>query len=388
MHGPGTDRSAMTSATRGRAVRGRAIELVRGRTDGVPGQDAQLRGLRHGVHLDGGRAALLRRQELQERTETVQELQGQARVAAGAGRRQSARNESRRRPTARRAERKPQCRSVRRRDGRSSAANVSSSGSLQAPAASEVLIASRIPKGHECVAFFFGARAIAPVCRPRLQIEFVTSARSVVIMHSHVIPISSYIAIAVPALAASAASRVAPAGAATPRRRQAAAARGAPPPTAVKIADARAEADRAGVGIHRDAAVAALDDRPAGGRRPGHADLRQVGRPRQRRHAARPDQCRQAAGGSVEHRGQPRRHRSRRRSTGASRSSGWNRSSRPAPSAGRNSIRRRTRCARPRRGSPPSTRKCAKAASSSSTTASSRRRRESSATSRSASATA
>ena len=47
-------------------------------TDGVPRPDPQLRGLRDGVHLDGRRAAILRRQELQKRTEAVQGLQSEA----------------------------------------------------------------------------------------------------------------------------------------------------------------------------------------------------------------------------------------------------------------------------------------------------------------------
>ena len=85
----------------------------------------------------------------------------------------------------------------------------------------------------------------------------------------------------------------------------------------------------------------------------------------QRRHAARPDQSGQAAGRRVERRSQPRRHRSRRRSTGGSRRSDWSRSSRPARSARPSSIRRRTRCAPPKRGSRRSTRRCAKDASSS-----------------------
>ena len=41
-----------------------------------------MRGLRRGVRLDGGRTAVLRRQELQERAEAVQGLQGQAGAAA------------------------------------------------------------------------------------------------------------------------------------------------------------------------------------------------------------------------------------------------------------------------------------------------------------------
>ena len=42
----------------------------------------------------------------------------------------------------------------------------------------------------------------------------------------------------------------------------------------------RDQAARGGVRVHRDRAIAALDDRPAAGRRRGHAHLRQVGRPR------------------------------------------------------------------------------------------------------------
>ena len=49
-------------------------------------------------------------------------------------------------------------------------------------------------------------------------------------------------------------------------------------PPAVDDRHAAGEADRAGVGFHRDRAIAALDDGPAAGRRARHEDLRQVGR--------------------------------------------------------------------------------------------------------------
>ena len=60
------------------------------------------------------------------------------------------------------------------------------------------------------------------------------------------------------------------------------------------------------------------------------------------------------------HRSQPRRHRGGRPGTGGSRSSASSRWSAPAPSAGRNSIRRRTRSGPRRRASPRSTRRCVK----------------------------
>ena len=44
-----------------------------------------VRGLRRGVRLDGGRTAVLRRQELQERAEALQGLQGQARGRPAGG---------------------------------------------------------------------------------------------------------------------------------------------------------------------------------------------------------------------------------------------------------------------------------------------------------------
>ena len=69
-------------------VRARSREVG---TDGVPGQVAELRGLRHGVHLDGRRAALLRRQEFQERAEAMQVVQGQAGVPSLIGRSRRAR---------------------------------------------------------------------------------------------------------------------------------------------------------------------------------------------------------------------------------------------------------------------------------------------------------
>src|SRR6202007_758888 len=57
-----------------------------GRTDGVPGQVAHLRRLRHGVHLDRRRAALFRRQEFQERAEAMQVVQGETGIAPSVGR--------------------------------------------------------------------------------------------------------------------------------------------------------------------------------------------------------------------------------------------------------------------------------------------------------------
>ena len=150
---------------------------------------------------------------------------------------------------------------------------------------------------------------------------------------------------------------------------------------------AGADRDRRYVGLHRHAALAALDDDSAGGGRAGHAHLREGGPARQRRHAARADQPGQAAGRRVELGGQSRGHRGRRPGTGASRPSAWSRWSRPVRSAGPRSIRRRTRSARPRRVSPPSKRRCARDASNSSSTASRRPRQARSGTSRSASAT-
>ena len=52
----------------------------------------------------------------------------------------------------------------------------------------------------------------------------------------------------------------------------------------------------------------------------GHAHLREVGRSRARRHAARPDRSRQAAGGRAQHGSQARGARGGRPGTGASRS--------------------------------------------------------------------
>ena len=92
---------------------------------------------------------------------------------------------------------------------------------------------------------------------------------------------------------------------------------GAPPPTGVQTITLAADADRAGVGVHRDDAVAAIDDDSAGSRGRRHAHLREVRRPRARRRAARADQPGQAAGRGAQRRGQPRRHRGRRHSTGA-----------------------------------------------------------------------
>ena len=65
--------------------------------------------------------------------------------------------------------------------------------------------------------------------------------------------------------------------------------------------------------IHRDGAVPPIHDRPAGGRGTRDANLREVGRPRPRRHAARPDRSGQAAGRGAQHRGAARGHRGGRR---------------------------------------------------------------------------
>ena len=94
-----------------------------------------MRGLRRGVHLDGGRTAVLRRQELQERTEAVQGLQGQAGQPPG-GRGRSRASGWKRSPPARLAARRRRCRSGRRRAVRSSARNASSPGSSPGLAAS------------------------------------------------------------------------------------------------------------------------------------------------------------------------------------------------------------------------------------------------------------
>ena len=120
----------------------------------------------------------------------------------------------------------------------------------------------------------------------------------------------------------------------------------------VTIVTLAAEADRAGLGIHRHAAIAALDDGPAGSRGHRHADLREVGRPRPRRHAAGPDQRRASSRPPC---AAPRPTAPAPRPT----SQYWRQqvkrlrvaASTPARSAGRSSIRRRTRCGPPRRGS-------------------------------------
>src|SRR5260221_12179755 len=91
MLGPGSDWERRVPASR----QGGGIAGVSERgSDGVPGQVSELRGLRRPLHLDGRRATVLRRQELQKRAEALQELQSQAR-SAPVGRR-------RRRPRTRR----------------------------------------------------------------------------------------------------------------------------------------------------------------------------------------------------------------------------------------------------------------------------------------------
>ena len=180
-------------------------------------------------------------------------------------------------------------------------------------------------------------------------------------------------------------SRVQSRRCAAPRRGR----RRAPPPAAVTILTLAAEADRAGVGLHRDAAVAALDDDPAGGRGHRHADLREVGRSRARRHAARADRPREAAGGGAQHRGAAAPGAEADVAVlapagQAARVAGQGRRDQPA------GVRAGAELApdAPRPSWPRSTRRCAKDASSCSTTASTRRRPASSATFRFATAIA
>ena len=162
----------------------------------------------------------------------------------------------------------------------------------------------------------------------------------------------------------------------------------APPPDRGQTSDARAETGRAGLRIHRDRPLAAVDHGPAGGRWAGDEDLREVGRPGPRRRAARADQRRQTAGDRPQHGSQPCRHRGGRPVLAPAGQAARVAGRRRARSAGRSSTRRRIRCAPRRPGWPASTRRCGKAGSSCSTTASTRRRPASSATSRSGPATA
>ena len=137
---------------------------------------------------------------------------------------------------------------------------------------------------------------------------------------------------------------------------------------------AAAEADRADVGLHRDRAVAALDDDPAGSR----GDVTQIFVKSGDRSALGtplvqidPDK-QQATVRSTEANA---RRRARRTSTywQAAGRAAEVAARRRARSASRSSSRRRTRSTAPRRSSPRSTRRSARTRSSSSTTASPRR---------------
>ena len=207
---------------------------------------------------------------------------------------------SKRRPTARPAARKRPCPSVPRRGGRSSAASASSSASSPARRRLSVLtpsVRTRRPRAERglflCLA---GPAPLSPAStivslvslrpgRPRTR----DRARSEPPRKQPIMPFTAL-------------SRLAAGG----RRRRhscccpprAAASDGLPaaPPAAGAAAAPASRSSRSSRSrssrppSSSRPAVAALDDRPAGGRRARHADLREVGRPRARRHAARPDQ--------------------------------------------------------------------------------------------------
>ena len=310
-----------------------------------------------------------------------------SRPAAGAAWRGSG---WRRRPIARHAARKPRSRSGPRKAGRCSAASASSSGSSRERRRLSPELRCDI-EGHApawpfllCTAPRIRSRLVRRRRLNRSRLQLLCRHASIARELDHMSTIVLSLTFTMRSCCRVLLARVSPSRRLRRRRRPAAAAgRAAPPPAGVTLLTLEQKPIEQTSEFIATRAVAALDNRAARSRRPRDTDLREVGRPRPRRRAARPDQRRQAAGGRAQRGSQPRRHRGRRRSTGGSRSSASRRWSTRGPSADRSSIRRRTRCARPRRASPRSTPRCAKSRSSCGTTASTRRRPASSATSRS-----
>ena len=302
-----------------------------------------------GVRLDGRRAALLRGQELQERAQAVQKLQGEARSRPSAG--ASMARE--------RVETTTNCSSCGKE-------TTVPSGPRRAPGvlpgmlpAAQVrrgwqrLTAFRIlPEATPRVAFSFRPRGTS-LKRPRLVKRFIC-------VHSH--DSTSMRPCSLRAFDRSAIAAVPPAA----RRGQLAAARWR---SARRGEDHRREKpiEQASefIATVRSLRSTTIQPEVEGSSRA----FREAGRSRARearrwsrstpRNSARPS----AAPRRTEPAPKPTS------STGASRSNGSSRSSRPARSAARSSSRPRTRCARPRHASRRSTRRCAKAGSSSSTTA-------------------
>ena len=114
------------------------------------------------------------------------------------------------------------------------------------------------------------------------------------------------------------------------------------PPAAVQLGGRADQADRGRDRIRRHAEVAALDDGAAADRRADHADLREVGRPREAGRAAHADRSAPPAGGGVEPGGRARGARGGRQLRAAAGAARHASSSRPAPSANRNWSRRET----------------------------------------------
>ena len=318
---------------------------------------AELRGLRRRVRLDGRRTALFRRQEFQERTETVQELQSQARVAAVRRRRH--------RPRAGRDDH--QLFGLRQGNHRAVPAHAGTSGVLPG-----VLPAAKFAGGRRRL-----SRPATPADadRPRLGVALLSSGprrRSRESQRPSSRPItdamSSYhlcIRSSMPLRASCWLAAVQPRRRAARRRRgrrrrRGGAAAGRRRRRSLTLAD---QADRAGLRLHRHrcarctrrrssrksrASSRASSSRPGDRVRAG-APLVQINAEKQQAARAQHRGKRAGTEADVEYwRQQVKRLESLVAAGAISR---------------RNSTRRRTRCAPPRRSWPRSTRRCAKGAS-------------------------